>query len=220
MNTRILSFILFSFILVGSASAQKEGIRTATRLGIGASQFSSPNFKSTPNQNLQFELGGTLVYGITKYVGFRADLKFMYTSVEGDGPSVNAGIPQQEYVAKEAYRYLGLGLPVQLRIAAPLGKISLYADGGIMPQANLLATETRTFSNSNVQSNNGYEERKMQDKNAINFSLVYDFGLELETGARSYFLEASFYRFLSPLGKVSDKEVNLSGFTIGGGILF
>ncbi|MBI1223324.1 MAG: outer membrane beta-barrel protein [Bacteroidetes bacterium] len=220
MKIRNLLFTLFLLVWIQPALAQKKGIRTGTRLGVGTSQFMSNNFQSNPSQNLQFEAGGNLIYGITEYIGIRADLKLMYTSVEGDGPSQKAGIPQQNYVSREAYRYLGLGLPLQLRIAAPLGKISIYGDAGIMPQANLLATEKRTYDNSSLQNNYGYEERKFSDKNAMNFSFVYDLGLELDADSRSYFLEFSFYRFLSPLGQVSKKDVNVSGFTIGGGLLF
>lgn len=220
MKLRISLLLLVSFSCFQLASAQKEGIRTATRIGVGASQFSSSNFQTTPSQDLQFEAGGMLLYGINKYIGIRADLKFMYTSVEDAGPIVRGGFVPQDYPSVEQYRYIGLGLPIQLRIAAPLGKISLYADGGFMTQANLLATEKRTFSNQNVQDNNGYDERKMTSKNAINFSVVYDLGVELDAKGQSYFLEASFFHFLSPLGKVSDNEVNLRGFSIGGGILF
>lgn len=203
------------------SSAQSEGLRTGTRVGFGSANYTSDNFSPAPSPKLYMQAGGLMVYGLNNWFGIRADLQVNFSSVEGRGIRPSDGILSSDQPYTERYMNLSLGLPLGLRLNIPAKKFRPYAGGGIMIQANLFNTEERQYDNSGVNDNYGYAARKMEGAVPLTYYGCFDLGLELvtETG-KDYFLEFRMFQALSTLGTSGGKDVSLSGFTFGGGVLF
>ncbi len=200
--------------------AQSEGLRTGTRIGFGSANYTSANFNPAPSAKLYVQAGGIMVYGLNNWFGLRADLQVNYSSVEGRGIRPSSGIFGPEPYT-ERYMNLGLGLPLAIRLNIPSKKFRPYAGGGIMIQANLFNTEERQYDNGGANDNYGYMSRKMEGAVPLTYYGCIDVGIELDTEAgKDFFFEFRMFEALTTLGKSDNKDVSMSGFTFGGGVLF
>ncbi len=223
MKTPVIRFLLLLslVVLIRPLSAQEEGLRTATRLGLGSSMFTSGNFSETPDPRLLAQLGGVLVYGFNRYLGIRGDLQLSYTSANGRGVRHESGVLSGDFAYTEKYMHFGLGLPLTLRIGAPTPRLRPYLDFGPMVQANLFATEERIYDDQSYNDQEGYSARKMDGLTPLTYYMVYGIGLELKTeSGKAYFLEFRGFSAANRIARVQMKEVSFSGFTFGGGVLF
>ncbi|TNE81583.1 MAG: hypothetical protein EP332_03385 [Bacteroidetes bacterium] len=221
MKIKILFLSLSVFCFVYSAKAQEAGIRKGSRFALGSSQFESPNFFEIPNQKFLFEASGMLLYGLNSYIGLRADLQFSYTSVLAKGQLYDGGLFNEDEHPEEAYKLFSVNLPLVFRLSTGGSVLRPYAEAGYMLQANLFGSESRTFENSEMQSQYGFEERSMNSLNNFGSFLVAGAGIELKANAaQTYFLEARIYHPTGILGRVDTKSFTYSAFSIGGGVLF
>ncbi len=201
--------------------AQSEGLRTGTRIGFGAANYESATFSSPPAPKLYAQAGGIMVYGLNSWFGLRADLQVNFSSVEGRGVRPADGILNSDQPYTERYTNLNLGLPMGIRLNLPSEKFRPYVGGGIMIQANLFNLEERQYDNSSANNSHGYEARKMNGAVPLTYFGCFDVGLELATEAgKDFFFEFRMFQALTTLGKSDNKDVSMSGFTFGGGVMF
>lgn len=207
------------FIFPASIFSQSEGLRTGFRVGIGSAEYRSQNFDYKPPEKFYVQAGGLMVFGLKTWFALRADLQVNFSSVEGWGrlkPDAMVGA-YEPYTEK--YKNLSLGLPLAFRLCYPGKNFRPYLGTGLMIQANLYNIEEREFDHTAFNAKQGYS-RKMGGARPLSYFVCIDVGVEVTEDEKDYYLEFRTFQALSPLGTSDNKDVSMSGFTFGGGILF
>ncbi len=203
-------------------TAQIKELRKGWRLGFGNANYISDNFTKSPAPKLYIQGGGVLVYRMTNWGLIRSDLQFCYSSASGQGiTKAGSSWLSSDQPFTDNYKNLSLTLPLAIRIGPPLKKLRPYLEFGAMAQANLLNSEERIYESQSFNDKNGYGPRKMEDASPLCAFALASGGLELHTEEeRDYFIEFRYFHPLTDMGMSDNKSITMTGFTIGGGVIF
>jgi hypothetical protein len=215
--------LTIAIISVGATAlfAQSPGFKKGARFSLGEASFKDFNHDNITTDSKLLMSGGVSVSNqFTENFGLMADVLFTSKGAKGSG-TTNVGAFGSEEKFDDTYRLFYAELPIMAKIS--VGADNFYIKGFAGPSINfnLLGTETRVFENGNVDNNEGYRDRQLNDLEVIEFSTVIGGGIDVVNSVgQAFFVDLRLSSPISSLGKIQGATPSNSYFSIGVGYLY
>ncbi|MBS3913857.1 MAG: outer membrane beta-barrel protein [Bacteroidetes bacterium] len=208
----------FIFIFISChVFAQEHGFGYGTILGIGQNTIKCDGLNgATPK--VGFTAGMATSYKFNKMFGLSLDITGVTKGVKAKGSEVT--FPSQTHNYQENYTFIDLDIPVMAKLYLGSDRINLNAMGGVGMNFNLVAISSRTYDESDYNSDNGYSGKQLQDINPTNLSYTAGVGITAKSAENYYFIHLRLTGPLSELGKINGNTAFHSNFNITFGYLF
>lgn len=197
-----------------------DGFHYGGRLGLGTSTLSGSSI-ANPGSKLSFTGGVSGIYFFNDNMALSADFLVNTKGGENSGQIQDGadlwGNPYT-YDYEEKFSIIDLDIPLLVR--GMIGKSDFRVSGlaGVSTNFNLVALETRTYSDGSYQNSNGYQNREIASREVMHFGGVVGGGFVVNSGADDLFmLDIRYHIPFSDAFKVNDQAVQHQYFTISVG---
>ncbi len=222
MRSKLLYPTLLALSIVSHAFSQ-QGFKIGANFSIGVSSLELNNDYSFTSK-LHYGFGGTGSYMFNDLIGLQVDARASFENSVASGKiEVGKTIFNEPIYEEFEDKYTFGYVDVPVKVKASLGNESFRFNvfGGVSSRFNILAVQSRQFSDDDYNDDNGFENQQISTAETFVPSVVGGVGLQAKANDSNWYtIDFNYEKGLDKIATIDNADMTWSSYYLTIGYLF